>query len=124
MKVVLIGLFGAVGALARYELSRSIHRRSNRRDLATMIVNLSGALLLGLVVGIDRAAPLDPDMAAALSIGFLGGYTTFSTWMVDVIVLTEDRKSGRVRGLSNLAGTVVGGLLAFGLGRLLAELVA
>lgn len=119
MRLLLIGLLGAVGALARYELSRTVHRRTSRNDLATMIVNISGAVAIGFVVGIDSRARIEPNLLAAVTIGFLGGFTTFSTWMVDVIVLSEEQRSGKGRAVLNLAATLGGGLAAYLAGRFL-----
>lgn len=124
MRLLLIGLLGAVGALARYELSRAVHRLTSRNDLATMIVNISGAVALGFVVGIDSRARIEPHLLAAVTIGFLGGFTTFSTWMVDVIVLSEERRSGKARAVVNLAVTLGGGLAAYLAGRSLASMLA
>lgn len=115
MKVLLIGLVGAIGALTRYEMSKAIHRRTARADQATMTVNLVGATALGFVVGIDHRAPLDPAILAAVTVGFLGGFTTFSTWMVDVVVLAEEGGPGRLRAALNVGTTLAGGIVGYGL---------
>jgi CrcB protein len=119
MRIIWIALLGSVGALARYELSRAIHHRTERVGMATMVVNLVGAILLGCLLGIDARAPTDPDLLTAGTVGFLGGFTTFSTWMVDVVVLAENGHRGRRRAALNLAMTLVGGIIAYSLARLL-----
>lgn len=119
MTLVWVGVLGAVGALARYELSRAIHSRTERGGVATMVVNFIGAILLGCLVGIDARSPIGPDLLAAMSVGFLGGFTTFSTWMLDVVVLAESGHRGRRQAALNLGLTLVGGITAYALSRML-----
>ena len=85
-----------------------------------MVVNLFGAILLGCLVGIDARSPMEPDLMAGLTIGFLGGFTTFSTWMVDVVVLAEDGHRGRRQAVLNLAITLFGGIAGYAVSRMLA----
>ena len=120
MRIILIGLLGSVGALMRYELSRAVHRRSERGGVPTMVVNLTGAIILGCLVGFDARSPMEPDLMAGLTIGFLGGFTTFSTWMVDVVVLAEDGHRGRRQAVLNLAVTLFGGIAGYAVSRMLA----
>jgi len=119
MRIVLIGALGAVGALTRFELSRAIHRRTEHGGVPTMVVNLAGAILFGGLVGVDARAPFEPDLFAALSVGFLGGFTTFSTWMVDAVFLADEGREGRRRGALNLAFTLIGGIASYTLVRTL-----
>jgi len=122
MRTVLIGLLGSVGALARFELARTIQRRSLSGERTTMLINIAGALALGLIVGIDRRTEIYPDLLAGLTVGFLGGFTTFSTWMIDVIGLAEPGESGRKAALFNLAVTLAFGLVGYAIGVWLASL--
>ena len=119
MRIIWVGVLGSIGALARYELSRSIHHRTERGGVATMVVNVIGASLLGCLVGIDARSPMEPDLMAAMSIGFLGGFTTFSTWMLDVVVLADNGHRGRTRAALNLAMTLIGGIAAYALSQML-----
>ncbi|MEX2623597.1 MAG: CrcB family protein [Acidimicrobiia bacterium] len=75
---------GAAGALCRYLISGWTHRLS-RSDfpVGTLTVNLTGSFLLGLVAGTNG---LNATTSLAI-VGFLGGYTTFSTWMIETIRL-------------------------------------
>jgi CrcB protein len=78
--------------------------------LGTLAVNLAGAFLLGLLAGGD-----DPHSALNLAgIGFLGGFTTFSTWMIETIRLGIPPLRGRA--VANLALTLLAGIMlaAFG----------
>ena len=84
-----------------------------------MVVNLIGAILLGGLVGFDVRGPMDSDLMAGLTIGFLGGFTTFSTWMVDVVVLAEDGHRGRRQAAFNLTITLLGGISGYSLARML-----
>jgi CrcB protein len=99
-------LAGALGALARYTVDAAVSARL-RTDFpaGTLVVNLTGTFVLGLLVGAVSA----DDARFIAGTGFLGGYTTFSTWMVETERLGE---AGAVRLLA--ANLVVP--LAFGFG--------
>lgn len=113
-----IGLLGGAGSLARFVLDRAIGERAERRATArpafpfgTLAVNLSGALLLGVLVG----AAAGDDALRLLGAGLLGAYTTFSTWMLETERLVD---GGRRRAAAaNIAGSLALGLLAVWLGR-------
>lgn len=78
MTVVLMLLLGGAGALVRAEATA---RRGVRRG--TAVVNLAGAFLLGLVVGLVGGTGVDSGWVLVLGTGFCGGLTTFSTWLLD-----------------------------------------
>jgi fluoride exporter len=81
-----VGCFGAVGALARFRVDSAVSAWVlGDFPLGTLAVNLTGALGLGVLVGL--AAP--HRVAFLLGTGFAGGYTTFSTWMVESVRLGE-----------------------------------
>lgn len=116
--LVAIGLLGGAGSVARFVLDRAISGRGARAGgdrpafpAGTLAVNLSGALLLGLLVGL---AP-DGDTLRLLGAGLLGAYTTFSTWMLE----TERLAAGgrRRAAAANVAVSLGLGLLAIWLGR-------
>ncbi len=108
-----IGLFGAVGATARFLLDGVVSARaSSSFPWGTLVVNLTGAFALGFVTG-----KLSGDAQLLVGTGLLGGYTTFSTWMFESHRLGED---GELRaGVVNLLGSLVLGILAVWLGRTL-----
>jgi len=118
-----IGVFGALGAFSRYRVSGVVQRRwKTLFPAGTLTVNLSGALAAGILAGLATGRGLPDMVLAALGVGFLGGYTTFSTWMVETIL--AERSGGPVgvtRGLFNLLVTLVGGVVlvaaGFALGR-------
>ena len=111
--VVGVGLFGAVGAIARFLLDGVVSARaSSIFPLGTLVVNLTGAFALGFVTG-----KLSGDAQLLVGTGLLGGYTTFSTWMFESHRLGED---GELRaGVVNLVGSLILGILAVWLGRTL-----
>jgi len=115
---LLIGIFGALGAFSRYRVSGIVQRRwKTLFPSGTLAVNLSGAFGAGLLGGVALGRGLPDLVLAALGVGFLGGYTTFSTWMVETL-LTE-RSGGRIgikRGLANIAGTLVVGVALVAVG--------
>ena len=106
-----VGVFGGLGALARYVVDRTVsNRRAHAFPFGTLVVNGSGAFVLGLLVG----AALAERAMLVFGTGFLGGYTTFSTWMVESERLAEDGQH-RVAWL-NLLGSIGLGLGLAGLG--------
>jgi CrcB protein len=103
-----IGLLGGLGACARVLLGAAVDARAaSPFPWGTLVVNVLGALVLGVLAG----AGLGEDAYALAATGFLGAFTTFSTWVVDARLL-----GGRA-GLANVGVPLVLGLLAVWLGR-------
>lgn len=99
---------GAAGAVARYALGGWVQRRSGTRfPFGTAAVNLTGAFALGLVAGGLENGSFPHSLAAA----FLGGFTTFSTWMIETLGLGR-RHGGRLPALANIGVLVVLGVAA------------
>jgi CrcB protein len=112
-----VGLLGGAGAVARFVLSRAVARRSaGWFPYGTLVVNLSGSALLGLLAGLA----LHGDALTLAGGGLLGSYTTFSTWMLDSERLAEHHSDRAL--LANLLGSLVLGLGAVALGRALGGL--
>lgn len=102
-------LAGGVGAVLRYLVDLGIARLAGRRfPWGILLVNLSGSFALGLVT-----AAL-PGAAVLLGAGLLGGYTTFSTAMLDAVALWRDGE--RPAAAFDAVGMLLLGLLAAGLG--------
>jgi CrcB protein len=114
--VIGIAVAGAFGALARYELEGAVSRRwPGAFPWGTFVVNVSGAFALGLVfVLLTERMSVDPWLRSALTIGFLGAYTTFSTLSFESYRLLEDGAVGLA--LVNTLGSVAAGLVAVYLG--------
>ena len=107
---------GAIGSLARFAVTEWVNRLSN--PWGTVTVNIVGSFILGLLLGVwgmDMAA----EYRIGLTVGLLGGFTTFSTFALDSIRLWEQGKPG-VAALSVLVSVVVGigaGVLGLAIGR-------
>lgn len=115
---VAVVLAGALGAVARFGLDSEIKRRvGDKFPVGILVVNLSGSLMLGLVVGLILAHGADEYVRAVLGVGFCGGYTTFSTFAFDSAQFTRD---GRVLVASGyIAATMFGSVAAAVLGLVL-----
>jgi CrcB protein len=111
-----IGLLGGAGAIGRFLLDGLVDRRvGGVYPWGTLAVNLSGALVLGILAG----AAVSGDALRLAGTGLIGAYTTFSTWMLESHRLGED---GRLRsGALNLAVSLGLGLAAAALGRVIGE---
>lgn len=107
-------LFGGAGAVLRFLVDRVVSSRvTSAFPYGTLVVNLSGSVLLGLIAGLA----LDHDQVLLAGTAAVGSYTTFSTWMLETQRLGEER---RVRSLAtNVLVSLVVGLGAAALGRLL-----
>lgn len=108
-KILLIMLGGAAGTMARYGTSVALHPFVMRIGfpLATLFVNLLGCLLIGLLGGYFLRASVRPDVQLMLTVGFLGGYTTFSSFALEVSKLVLDGHILRAVvyvAVSNIAG--------------------
>lgn len=109
-----VGLLGGAGALARFLLDGAISERAaGRFPAGTLAVNLSGSVLLGLLAGLA----LHGDALLLAGTATLGSYTTFSTWMFESHRLAEDGQWPVLA--ANVAGSLVLGLAAAALGRLI-----
>jgi fluoride exporter len=82
LRLALIAIFGAIGTLARYGLQGVVQvRTASTFPLGTLLVNLSGCFLLGLIGQFTlKHMVISPDWRMAIAIGFFGGYTTFSSF--------------------------------------------
>jgi CrcB protein len=84
-----IALGGAVGTVARYGLGSWIQRATSTFPLSTLVINVTGSFLLGFLMRWLLSTAATPDLRAALTIGFCGGYTTFSTFSYETARLLE-----------------------------------
>lgn len=111
----LIGLAGGLGALTRYLVGRVfVIRTWAAFPWSTMLINVTGAFLIGVISGLTIQHVLSPQVQTVLATGFLGGYTTFSTMSWESVQLL--RGSNLRQSLFYLAGTAIPGLLAAFLG--------
>ena len=84
-----IALGGAVGSVTRYGVGTLFDRGEGAFPAGTLIVNVAGCLLLGFLVRYFTPASMSAELRAGLTIGFCGGFTTFSTFSLETIRLTE-----------------------------------
>ena len=119
MTWLLVALGGAGGSVLRYGVGRvAVAYLGPSTVMGTFFVNVSGSLVLGLLVGLAlERTPLPLHLRSLLAIGFLGGFTTFSTLSLESIRLVEDGEVMKA-GLSVL-GNVFLGLAAAYMGLLL-----
>jgi fluoride exporter len=112
---------GALGAVARYGLSVAWPHRPGTFPWATFVTNVSGCLLIGvLMVLVTEVSTAHRLLRPFLGTGVLGGYTTFSTYTVDIQRLAVAGAVGT--GLVYLAATLAGALAAVHLGATLTRL--
>jgi CrcB protein len=120
--LITIALGGAVGSVARYYLSKLVTEHLNVVfPLGTLLVNLVGCLLIGFFFGLFDAVLAPSEIKALVSVGFIGGFTTFSTFALESLNLF---RAGEARlAFVNLAVSVAGGLVCAFLGMLAAGLI-
>ncbi len=100
-----VAVGGGLGAATRYLIDLSIPDRVRARfPWGVMLINLSGSFALGLLTG----AALDAPIVATISIGFLGGYTTFSTASLDTVQLLRRKRTAAalLNGIGMLVAAV------------------
>ncbi|MGO9875429.1 MAG: fluoride efflux transporter CrcB [Acidimicrobiia bacterium] len=118
--LVAIALGGALGTPARYEVSQLIHVAKDTFPLATFVINVSGAFVLGVFLTLVERFPPTRYLRAFFAIGFLGSFTTFSTMAVDTVLLVKDHRT--VLGIGYLCASIAAGLASCYLGMVLARL--
>ena len=103
-----VALGAAVGGVARYALTAFLQQRAGPGfPVATLVINISGSLVLGFLMrSALGSGAMSPELRALLTTGFCGGYTTFSTFSYETILLLEDGEYGRA-GLYVLASVVI-----------------
>lgn len=112
MTWILIAVGGAAGAVSRYAVDTWVAERYGAAfPFGTLLINISGSFVLGLLfaLAMERGV-LSPEIRPPLIIGFLGAYTTFSTWMLQSWALVE--QGALISAGMNIVGSVVLGLIA------------
>ena len=115
----------AVGGMIRFLLGTFIQQRSDTTfPVGTLLVNVTGSLLLGFLLQYsDHTPAITPQLRAMLTIGLCGGYTTFSAFSYETVVLLEDGnyKRAALYVLLSVAVSIVGVFIGLAAGRALTD---
>jgi fluoride exporter len=118
MTLLLVAVGGFFGAMSRYLVdSWVVSRGVSRVPLGTLLVNVSGSLGLGLLVGLMETIGGPEWVMTLVGAGFLAAYTTFSTWMFEAARLIQ--RGAVSAALTHLAVTIVLGFVAAAAGLVL-----
>ncbi|MGK5114920.1 fluoride efflux transporter CrcB [Geodermatophilus sp. CPCC 205761] len=111
MAYLLAAVGGVLGALARWGVATALPSSPGGWPWATLLVNLTGCLLLGALLAVVTARSPEPAwVRPLLAVGVLGGYTTYSAFAVEVVELAD--AGAAVRAAGYVLASVVGGVLA------------
>jgi CrcB protein len=122
MPYLLVGIGGFLGANARYVVARLVGTYVDTRfPLGTFVINISGSFLLGALGTIlaQKVSPNSEAMRLALGIGFLGAFTTFSTFEFETHALIDD--GSWLTATTNMVASLLVGLVAVRVGIVLAK---
>jgi CrcB protein len=116
MRSVFIAVAGALGALARYQLQGLVNRwYGGAFPLGTFVVNVSGCFVLGgLFSALTERFVVGADLRTALTVGFVGAYTTFSTFALETVELSDGGAVGIA--VLNIVASVAAGVVAVRVG--------
>lgn len=118
---LLVGLGAAVGAVLRYLVDQLIESTHDMVfPYGTFTINVTGSFLLGVLTGLGLHHGLDASVVTVAGAGVLGGYTTFSTWGWESVVLLGDR--ALLETLANVGASLAVGAAAAAAGLGLAQL--
>ncbi len=131
MGAVLVGVFGVAGALLRFAVdswfahrtqppgSASSTGRPRHWPWATLVVNVTGCLMIGLSIGITGKLGMAPEWQTAVATGFAGGLTTFSSWTTATVRLLSESRFGAAA--LNVGANLAAGFAAAAFGIALAS---
>ena len=121
--VLLIGASGALGALSRYALSGAVYSVLGQGfAYGTLVVNVLGSFMIGLVMHIGLSTDIiSPNLRTAATVGFLGAFTTFSTFSYETVQLIQEGAWGAVvvNILANVVLCIIAVLVGLAAGKLI-----
>lgn len=113
--VFILGSLGALGACSRYLADRYVMSKvSTDFPLGTLFVNLSGAITLGLFTGAHKAGLVPSEIDTLIGVGFIGAFTTFSTFSYESVALALERSY--YFALLNVGISVFAGIISLSAG--------
>ena len=119
LELLLIGIGGAIGAISRFGIAQFAKRFSaGPFPLGTLIANLAGCFLIGMLLGSGQADKSEP-LRLGVGVGFLGALTTFSTFGAETIKNVQDGNWGVAA--SNISANLILGLACVALGIVVAK---
>jgi CrcB protein len=110
VRYLAISLAGAAGALLRYVLGTQVGKLNLRFPLGTFIINVSGSLFLGWFMTYVGRHNVSDTTRLAIGVGFVGAYTTFSTFMYESSQLAEEK--AWLEAMAYIAASLIVGLIA------------
>jgi fluoride exporter len=127
---LLVGVFGVAGALLRFAVDSWFAHRARLRTIgstgaprhwpwATLVVNVSGCLIIGLSIGVTGRLGMAPQWQTAVATGLAGGLTTFSSWTTATVRLLSESRFGAAA--LNVTANLAAGFAAAALGIALAS---
>jgi CrcB protein len=119
VRYLAISVAGAAGAVLRYVLGTQIGKLNLRFPLGTFIINISGSLFLGWFSAYVLRHNISDTTRLAIGVGFVGAYTTFSTFMYESNKLVDDGAS--YEAMAYIAASLIVGLIAVRFGMSLAR---
>jgi CrcB protein len=119
--VLAVGVGGGLGALARYYIAGWVQPAGAAFNWGIFVVNITGGLLMGMIVEASALKlNLSPELRSFLTVGILGGYTTFSTFSLDSALLLQKGQYGLAAAY--VMGSVILSILALFVGLWIARL--
>lgn len=109
MVALAVAVLGGLGAATRFVVDGLVRRRwTSVFPVATVVINVTGSLAIGLLAGAATFHGLGPDVRLVAATGFCGGYTTFSTAMVETVRLAQagEQRAALLNAVGTLALTV------------------
>ena len=113
LKILMVGIGGFAGAICRYLIYEAtlILYKGAWLPLGTLTVNILGCFIIGLLGGVSETREIfTPEIRAFIFVGFLGGFTTFSTFGYEIFFLARNGQTGAA--LANLGLQIILGLTA------------
>lgn len=116
MEYILVGLGGILGSLSRFQLGKFVNKKSTIKfPLGTFLINITGAILLGILTAMN----FNKNIYAFLGDGFLGAYTTFSTFMYEGFSLFYNNK--KLNAIFYIAISLILGIIGYFIGYILVK---